>query len=73
MKVLLRDTQTGLFYVGPDRWTEDHSAATDFKRPDCALDQVSETKLKTIEVVVQFEGEPVEVPLTIVNGTPQAW
>ena len=69
MKVLLRDTQTGLFYIRPDQWTEDHSAATDFKRPDFALDQVGETKLKTIEVVVQFEGEPVEVPLTIVNST----
>ena len=68
MKVLLRDTETGLFYVGPDHWTEDHSAATDFKRPDFALDQAGGTKLKTIEVVVQFEGDPVEVPLNIVNA-----
>jgi len=67
MKVLLRDTHTRLFYAGPDQWTQSHSEATDFKSPDVALDLVKDTKLKTIEVVVQFEGEPVEVPLTIVN------
>ena len=65
MRVLLRNTQTGLFYAGPDQWTEDHSGAVDFEATDRALDRVSEAKLQTVEVLMRFEDPHFEIPLAI--------
>lgn len=67
MKVLLRDTQTGLFYAGPEQWTREQSEATDFHAPDRALDQVRDAQLSTMEVVIHFEETRFDLPLTIVS------
>jgi hypothetical protein len=67
MKVFLRNTQTGLFYAGPDRWTAEHAQALEFQRPDLALDLVCQSKLKTVEVIVHFEQSIFDVPLKIVG------
>src|SRR5438105_4000009 len=37
MRVLLRNTQTGLFFAGTDQWTDDQSQAMDFEATDRAL------------------------------------
>ena len=66
MKVLLRDTQAGLFYAGPEQWTEERSEAQDFEATDRALDLVSEAKLKTVEVLMHFEDPYFDIPMTIV-------
>jgi len=71
MKILLRDTQTGLFYVGPDRWTRNDPEAFDFEQTDLALDAVREAKLRSIEVLVKFDDPSFEIPLTIVNAGQQ--
>ena len=55
MKIVLRNTQTGLFYVGPDRWTENDPEAFDFGETDLALDAVRDGKLQSIEVLMKFE------------------
>jgi hypothetical protein len=68
MKVLLRNTQTGLFYVGPEKWTEEQSQAADFEAPDRALDQVSQGNLGAVEVVIHFEETRFDIPLTIVSA-----
>jgi hypothetical protein len=65
MKVLLRHTQTGLFYAGSDHWTDDHSEAVDFEATDRALDHVSEAKLQAMEVLMRFDDPHFEIPLTI--------
>jgi hypothetical protein len=67
MKVLLRNIQTGLFYAGPEQWTEDQCVATDFEGPDRALDQVSESNLEAVEVVIHFEDTCFDIPLKIVS------
>ena len=67
MRVLLHNTQTGLFYAGPKDWTDDAAQALDFKRPDVALDLVSETKLDAVELVMRFDDCGFDVPLTIVS------
>ena len=71
MKILLRNTQTGLFYVGPDRWTKFDPEAFDFEQTDLALDAVRNAKLKSIEVLVKFEDPAFEIPLTIVDAGEQ--
>jgi hypothetical protein len=68
MKVLLRNTQTGLFYAGPEQWTHQQTEATDFEAPDRALDQVSHGKLSGVEVVIHFEETQFNIPLTIVSS-----
>ena len=67
MKVFLRNTQTGLFYAGPDRWTIEPTEAFDFEGPNLALDMVSQSKLQTVEVIVHFEESVFNVPLKIVG------
>jgi hypothetical protein len=65
MKVLLRQTQTGLFYAGADQWTGEHEQARDFENPECALQQVSVASLAGVEVIVHFENPGFDLPLTI--------
>ena len=72
MKILLRDTHTGLFYAAPDRWTKNDPEAFDFEQTDLALDAVRDGKLKSIEVIVRFEDPVFEIPLTIVDAGCQA-
>jgi hypothetical protein len=67
MKVFLRNTQTGLFYAGPDQWTDEHSQAVEFEGPSFALDRVSESKLEAVEVIIHFEESVFDIPLKIVG------
>lgn len=69
MKILLRDTETGLFYAGPNQWTAGQDTAQDFKTPDLALDIVDESKLNAVEIVVHFGEAAFDVPLTIVTAS----
>jgi hypothetical protein len=65
MQVLLRNTETGLFYAGADSWTGHHSEAHSFEGPDVALDAVCEKKLQSVEVILHF-GDPLyDVPIQI--------
>ncbi len=68
MRVLLHNTETGLFYAGPTDWTDDAAQAVDFKRPDRALDLVTEAKLEAVELVMRFDDCGFDVPLTIVSS-----
>ena len=68
MKILLRNLQTGLFYVGPNQWTKNDPEAFNFEQTDLALDAVRDGQLKGIEVLVKFEDPCFEIPLTIVNA-----
>ena len=67
MKVFLRSTRTGLFYAGPDQWTNEHSLALEFDGPNFALDQVSQAKLEAVEVAIHFEESAFDIPLKIIG------
>ncbi len=67
MKVLLRHHDTGQFYAGPGKWTEDASEAWDFHQTDSAMDAVWEAKLPSVEVLVRFDNPAFEIPLRIVG------
>ena len=56
MRTLLRNTATGLFFQGPDKWTSDPAAALDFKMIDRALDFVDTWSLKDMELAFAFRG-----------------
>ena len=67
MKVYLRNTLTGLFYGGPEQWTNESTRALEFPAPDTALDIVSNSNLPSMEVVIHFEDAQFNLPLTIVG------
>jgi hypothetical protein len=68
MKILLRNTRTGLFYAGQDRWTQNDPEAFDFEQTDLALEAVRDARLHGVEVLVKFEDPAFEIPLTIVDA-----
>ena len=56
MRTLLRNTATGLFFQGPDRWTSNPAEALDFKMIDRALDFIDTWRLKDMELAFAFKG-----------------
>ena len=56
MRTLLRNTATGLFFQGPDKWTSDPIEALDFKMIDRALNFIETWSLKDVELAFAFGG-----------------
>ncbi len=65
MRTLLRQTDSGLYFQGPDKWTPCASAAHNFKMIDRALDFVSRFHLHDLELVFAFDDaeEVTTVPI----------
>ncbi len=60
MRTLLRSVSTGLYFQGPDQWTQDPAQAHNFKLIDRALDFVQRWKLHDVELAFAFrDGSPV--------------
>jgi len=57
MKVLLRSTQTGHYFLQPQQWTCDSNAALDFGRIEHAIKTACDAQLEGVEVVFWF-GQP---------------
>lgn len=68
MRILLRDTQNGLFYTGSG-WVEAPGEAKGFSDANAAIDQAWGDGLQNAEVVMRFEDPELEIALHIV--TPQ--
>jgi len=57
MKVVLHNTETDLYFLGPDNmWTTDPEKAMNFERAERAKKQALESSLRDVEVVVSFTG-----------------
>jgi hypothetical protein len=55
MRTLLRRISTGLYFQGPDRWTENPAEAHNFKMIDLAVDFVEKWHLKDMELAFAFD------------------
>lgn len=55
MKTLLRQTSTGFYFQGPDKWTNDPAKAMNFKMIDRALDFIQRWNLKGMELAFAFD------------------
>jgi hypothetical protein len=71
MRILLRDSHNGLFYAGPERWTEDHSKAAEFEDTSKAIDEAWGTCTSEMEIVMRFDDPFLEIPLSIVAPSDQ--
>jgi hypothetical protein len=60
MKTLLRRVSTGLYFRGPDQWTENPAEAHNFKLIDRALEFVERWHLGDMELAFAFD-DPEEV------------
>jgi len=66
MRTLLRNTATGLFFQGPDKWTSNPADAHDFKMIDRALSFIETWRLRDMELAFAFKnsrpvtGVPIE-------------
>ncbi len=55
MRTLLRQVSTGLYFQGPDKWTNDPAEAHNFKMIDRALDFIHKFSLNDVEVAFAFK------------------
>ena len=55
MRTLLRHTATGLYFQGPEKWTECLEIAYDFRFVERAREFVKVWELEDVEVVFAFE------------------
>lgn len=55
MRTVLRKIPNGLYFQGPDQWTDDPSQALNFKMIDRALEFVAKWGLKDVEVAFCFQ------------------
>ena len=60
MRTLLRRVSTGLYFQGPDQWTDNPTEAHNFKMIDRALEFVEHWHLRDMELAFAFE-DPEEV------------
>ena len=66
MRTLLRNTATGLYFEGPDKWTSDPERALDFKMIDRAIRFIETWSMRDMELAFAFKdykhvtGVPVE-------------
>ena len=54
MRTLLRNTTTGLYFEGPDKWTSDPAKALDFKMIDRAVNFIETWSLRDMELAFSF-------------------
>jgi len=60
MRTLVRKVSTGLYFQGPDRWTNNPTEAHNFKLIDRALDFIQRWNLEDIELAFAFD-DPEDV------------
>lgn len=65
MKVLLRDTQTGLYYQGSSGWTPELDDALDVRQLPRAIALAFEADLKNVEVLLCYEDPHYNLVLPI--------
>jgi cytochrome c-type biogenesis protein CcmE len=71
MRILLRNEDTGLFYVHPNGWTENPSSGHDFRSGGLATQIALKLKLKHSTVVFEFPDATLNfsIPLSLATHT----
>jgi len=65
MRVLLRNTETGRFFAGADRWETRPALAFDFLTVESAVLQGRAEKSARLEIVLSYEDPPCELVLPV--------
>ena len=70
MKVLIRDTESGMYCAGMNRWTEQVAEARDFQQPFVAIQFASENGFTSADLVYYFGAERKCLVRAIPTGFP---
>ncbi len=68
MRVLLRDSDTGLFFRQPEQWTRKAEEAQSFRHSAEAMDLARAERVQNAEVVLTFEEGQYAVALPLPKG-----
>ena len=70
MKVCLRNTETGLDYQEPSKWTADQAQALDLEHSARAVALVFEAHLDNVEVLLCYDDPHYDLVLPVVRPRP---
>jgi|WetSurMetagenome_2_1015567.scaffolds.fasta_scaffold1126844_1 hypothetical protein len=70
MKIILRDSQTGLYYGGDQSWCAEVSGAINFDSIGAGASVAQEQRLEMVEVVLRYEEPPCELVLPLAQCIP---
>ena len=85
MKILLQQTNTGLYLENSDTWTKEFDAAMDFGNTETAFEFAKIHRLENVQIIAAFPGKdcidvvcyPVALPPPVrkssVKQTVQVW
>lgn len=65
MKVLLRNIETGMYYVDASKWTSDQTAAFDFEKTTKVVELVFSAHLENVEMLLTSEDPTFDLILAI--------
>jgi hypothetical protein len=65
MKVFIRNTQTGLFYQGPSKWTPEQGAACDLRQVAQAVEQIFKAHLENVEILLSYDEPRYDLVLAV--------
>jgi hypothetical protein len=65
MRVMLRDTRTGLYFKEPAEWTAETEKAQSFKHSAEAMNLAREHRISDAEVILEFEESRYTVALPL--------
>lgn len=68
MRVLLQDTDTGLFFADSDRWTDNPDEGHDFRSGNCAIDAALKHRLANAAMYYLFPDSSQNFSVPIPKG-----
>jgi hypothetical protein len=68
MRILLKDLQTGLFYVSPGQWTKDNTEAYNFHAGDQAFEMARKCRLTEAATLYVFSDQTMDFSIRIMTG-----
>ena len=68
MRILLQQTETGLYFKDVGSWSRDSSQAMDFASSTTAIDFCVTNKLTGIQLVLKFEEQKYDIVLPVATA-----
>ena len=72
MKIILRDSLTGLYYGGNQGWTVDVPGAIEFESSTAAAALALAEKLENVDVILRYQNPTCELRLPLAVCVPAA-
>jgi hypothetical protein len=69
MKVILRNPDTDLYFLGPNMWTNDRSKALDFGHAERAVELARRADLQGLEMILSFSSISYDFRLPLAHIT----